>query len=81
MKIKYFAWIKEITKNEEEFLDNTEIDSVYKLKDYLVNKYPDIKKHIDNEILRFAVNQEYVADNVDLKSNDEIAIFPPVSGG
>ena len=81
MKIKYFAWIKEITKNEEEFLDNTEIDSVYKLKDYLVNKYPDIKKHIDNEILRFAVNQEYVSDNVDLKSNDEIAIFPPVSGG
>ena len=81
MKIKQFAWIKEITKNEEEFLDNTEIDSVYKLKDYLVNKYPDIKKHIDNEILRFAVNQEYVSDNVDLKSNDEIAIFPPVSGG
>ncbi len=81
MKIKYFAWIIEITKNEEEFLDNTKIDSIDKLKDYLVNKYPDIKKHIDSEILRFAVNQEYVSDNVELKSNDEIAIFPPVSGG
>ena len=81
MIIKYFAWVKEITKNEVDSFDNKDVNSIYKLKAYLVEKYPDLKKHIDDETLRFAVNQEYVADNTDLNASDEIAIFPPVSGG
>ena len=32
-------------------------------------------------ILRFAVNQEYVLENIDFNIGDEIAVFPPVSGG
>ena len=51
------------------------------LKKYIISKYPDLKKHLDQEILRFAVNQEYIIENIDLKKNDEIAVFPPVSGG
>ena len=41
----------------------------------------DLRKHLNSELLRFAVNQEYIAGNIDLNKNDEIAIFPPVSGG
>ena len=50
-------------------------------KRQIISKYPDLKKHLDQEILRFAVNQEYVVENIDLKKDDEIAVFPPVSGG
>ena len=39
------------------------------------------KKHFLQDVLRFAVNQEYVSKNLNLKPFDEIAIFPPVSGG
>ena len=81
MKIKYFAWIKEITNKEVEEIDSFEINNLDKLKKFVVSKYPDLKKHLDQEILRFAVNQEYVLDNIDLKKEDEIAVFPPVSGG
>ena len=82
MKIKYFAWIKDITKNEEEYIYiNESNNNINKLKELLIKKYPNLKKHIDSEILRFAVNQEYVTNNINLNSNDEIAIFPPVSGG
>ena len=81
MIIKYFAWIREITKNEEEQIDSNEINNLDKLKIFIVSKYPDLKKHLDQEIIRFAVNQEYVVENIDLEKNDEIAIFPPVSGG
>ena len=81
MKIKYFAWIKEITKNDEEDLDIKQVDNIDKLKKILIIKYPDLEKHLNKEILRFAVNQEYVVGNINLKKNDEIAIFPPVSGG
>ena len=81
MKIIYFAWIKDITNFPEEFLDSNEIKNLESLKKYIVSKYPDLKKHLDQEILRFAVNQEYIVENIDLKKNDEIAVFPPVSGG
>ncbi len=43
--------------------------------------YPDLEKHIMSDILRFAINQEYISKNSEIKSTDEIAIFPPVSGG
>ena len=81
MRIIYFAWIKDITNFPEEFLDSNEIKNLDSLKKYIVSKYPDLKKHLDQEILRFAVNQEYIIENIDLKKNDEIAVFPPVSGG
>jgi molybdopterin converting factor subunit 1 len=81
MKIKYFAWIRELTKIDEEHLDSNEIKNLKKLKKFLVTKYPDLQKHFDQEVLRFAVNQEYIVENIDLYTNDEIAVFPPVSGG
>ena len=81
MKIKYFAWIRDLTKNDEEYLDSNKIHNLEKLKIFLETKYPDLQKHFDQEVLRFAVNQEYVVENIDLYKNDEIAIFPPVSGG
>ena len=81
MKIIYFAWIKDITNCHEELVDSNEIKNLDNLKNYIISKYPDLKKHLDHEILRFAVNQEYVVVNIDFKKDDEIAIFPPVSGG
>ena len=81
MKIIYFAWIKDITNLPEELLDSNEIKNLDSLKKYIISKYPDLKKHLDQEILRFAVNQEYIVENIDLNKDDEIAVFPPVSGG
>ena len=81
MIIKYFAWIKEITNIEEEKINSNKINSLDELKIFIISKYPDLKKHLDKEILRFAVNQEYVSENIELNDSDEIAVFPPVSGG
>ena len=58
MKIQYFAWIKEITNHSEEEINPNEIYNLDKLKSFIVSKYPDLKKHLDKEVLRFAVNQE-----------------------
>ena len=81
MKIKYFAWIKDITNLEEEEINLNQAKNLDELKTHIIEKYPDLKKHMIKEILRFAINQEYAVNNTNLKDEDEIAIFPPVSGG
>ena len=81
MKIKYFAWIKDITNREEEEINLNEAKNLDELKTYIIEKYPNLKKHMIKEILRFAINQEYAVNNTNLDEEDEIAIFPPVSGG
>ena len=81
MKIRYFAWVKDITNQEEEIINIKELDNLEKLKNFLIKKYPNLAKHLKDEILRFAVNHEYIIDNIELNSNDEIAVFPPVCGG
>ena len=40
------------------------------------------KRELDeNKPFRIAVNQEMVSDDVLLKNADEVALFPPVTGG
>ena len=52
--------------------------TVAALKDKLEERYPRLKS-ISSYVI--AVNNEYAADPLPLKADDEIAIIPPVSGG
>ena len=81
MRIRYFAWIKDITNKDDDLIDINHPKNIQELKKYLKNLYPELQKHFLQDVLRFAVNQEYVSENLNLKPIDEIAIFPPVSGG
>ena len=82
MIIKYFAWLKNITNIEEEILTDPSIKDINSLKKYLLKKYPKMKKHLDNDnLIRVAINLSYTFENDAIKEDDEIALFPPVSGG
>ena len=82
MKIKYFSWLKNITEIESEIINNADIQDIESLKKYLCKKYPKIKDYVvKDQIIRIAVNLEYASDNIKITDQDEIALFPPVSGG
>ena len=62
-------------------MNYSNLKDINELKKILVKKYPKLKKFIDEDIIRFSINQEYITENKKINLNDEIAIFPPVSGG
>ena len=82
MLVKYFAWLKDITKIEEEVIEDPSIVDVNSLKEHLKKKYPKLNEHFNNnDLIRIAINLSYTHENDIIKPKDEIALFPPVSGG
>ena len=82
MIIKYFAGLKNITNTEEEEVNNKNITDVKTLKEFLLKKYPKLNQYMkEDDFIRVAINLEYITSNETIDSKDEIALFPPVSGG
>jgi molybdopterin synthase sulfur carrier subunit len=83
MVIKYFSWIKEhIGKSEEQFELPKHINNVNELINYL-NEIDEKYKLIfeKKEIIKIAVNKTYSSFDTNVSNSDEIAFFPPVTGG
>ena len=83
MVIKYFSWIKEhIGKPEEQIELPGHINDVNDLINYLNEideKYSLIFEK--KELIKIAVNKTYSSFDTNISNNDEIAFFPPVTGG
>ena len=45
MRIRYFAWIKDITNKDDDVIDINHPKTIQELKKYLENLYPELKKH------------------------------------
>lgn len=79
--VRLFAGFKEkIDKGELE----VDINSTTTLEDFikkLGESFPEIAEMLKNNQATIAVNHEIVELDYILKDSDEIALFPPVSGG
>ncbi|HZB91938.1 MAG TPA: molybdopterin converting factor subunit 1 [Stellaceae bacterium] len=83
MKLLYFAWLRtKIGIAEERIEPPPEVTTVAALLDWLKRRGPGFAEALsDTRIVRVAVNQEYVAPDHKLRPGDEVALFPPVTGG
>lgn len=78
MKILYFASLREALGINSEEIIMPEKMTVNSLRKLLINKYGD--NQFPNNIL-CAVNHEIANDATQLNNNDEVAFYPPVTGG
>ncbi len=83
MKLLYFAWLKAKTGVAEEEVDPpAEVATVGDLLSWLKGRGPGYAEALaDLQIVRVAVNQEYADPDHPVSAGDEVALFPPVTGG
>ncbi|SNB70400.1 molybdopterin synthase subunit MoaD [Arboricoccus pini] len=83
LQIRYFAWLKQRTGVAAEEIDlPAEIKDVAALKAWLGRRHPRFAEACAaGGIVRCAVNHDYVEDDRTLLPGDEVAFFPPVTGG
>lgn len=73
-----FGIARDIFRDRMISLDLNGGETVADVMKLLKNKYEGLDQ-LKSVVL--AVNEEYVEDNYQIKSGDELAIIPPVSGG
>ena len=83
MKLLYFAWLRTRVGRAEEVLEKPEqVRDVASLFEWLKSRgrpYSELLQ--DLRVIRVAVNQEYVGLDHPVREGDEVALFPPVTGG
>jgi sulfur-carrier protein len=83
VRLLYFAWLRSrIGCAEEEVALPPEVRDVAGLLDWLRSRGGGYAEALQNlAVVRVAVNHDYVGLEHPVREGDEVAIFPPVTGG
>ncbi len=83
MKILYFAWLRGKTGTGEETVSPpASVKDVAGLIEWLKQQSPGhAEAFADESVVRCAVNLEFAQTSDPVRPGDEIAFFPPVTGG
>ena len=83
MRVRYFAWLRQRTgTSAEEINPPSNVVTVADLIDHLSERHPRFgEAAAASGVVRCAVNQDYVGRDHALRAGDEVAFFPPVTGG
>jgi molybdopterin converting factor subunit 1 len=79
VRVLFFGAAREIAGRDEISLSLNAPASARTAFEEILSSYPELRRF--GRSLLFAVNQEYARDDREVRSGDELAIFPPVSGG
>lgn len=83
MKVLYFAWLRQkVGLAEEEVAPPEGVRDVASLIDWLAARSPGHAEAFANRaVVRCAVNQDFAGPDAPVRTGDEVAFFPPVTGG
>jgi molybdopterin converting factor subunit 1 len=83
MRVLYFAWVRQrVGMAEEEVSPPPEVQDVAGLVAWLSGRSPGhAAAFAQARQIRAAVNQEFARPEAPVRAGDEVAFFPPVTGG
>ncbi|MFM2129112.1 MAG: Molybdopterin-converting factor subunit 1 [Pseudomonadota bacterium] len=83
MKVLYFAWLRtRIGTGEETVAPPASVVTAGQLLDWLAGRSEKHAEALKNRsLVRIAINQEFAGPEAPVKAGDEVALFPPVTGG
>jgi len=83
MNVLYFAWLRaKVGVGEEQVAPPATIATTGQLVEWLKSRSDGHAQALaDLKVVRVAVNQDYVGWDHPVAAGDEIAFFPPVTGG
>jgi molybdopterin converting factor subunit 1 len=83
VSLLYFAWLRERVGRSAESVDLPEgVATVGALVDWLKTRGANYVSAFDTpRVVRCAVNQDFAAPDAPVRPGDEVAFFPPVTGG
>jgi sulfur-carrier protein len=79
IRVLFFASLADITGMRETCLDSAGFADVNSIFEKFTRDFPKLEKHRSSML--FALNSEFARPGTPVKDGDEIAFFPPVSGG
>ncbi|HEX4261697.1 MAG TPA: molybdopterin converting factor subunit 1 [Acetobacteraceae bacterium] len=83
VRVLYFAWLRERIGAAEESLDPpAEVATLGGLIEWLSARDERHAQALaDRRLVRAAVNQDFADPDTPIRPGDEVAFFPPVTGG
>ena len=81
IKVSFFAALRETLNCSELQLNVTTPISIEQAKALIIKLHPNWESSFNNHSLLAAINHEMVDDASIVNPNDELAFFPPVTGG
>jgi len=81
IKVVFFAALREQLDCSELSINSEKLATIGDLKAELANKNEQWQQVFTNSSLLAAVNHDMVNNEELIKSGDEVAFFPPVTGG
>lgn len=83
MKLMYFAWLRQkLGRGEEQVDPPADVTDVAGLVAWLRGNSAGHAAALERmDVIRVAVNQEFAVMTTPVAAGDEVAFFPPVTGG
>lgn len=79
VQLLFFGAARDVAGAEEVRLQLPSPATAASARSHILNRYPELQRF--GKSLLFAVNQKYAEGHEEIHQDDELALFPPVSGG
>lgn len=81
INVLFFASLRELLETDRAQLEAGNLTQVGELRQALMEAHPEWQTALDDRRLLIAVNQAMAREETPVRDGDEVAFFPPVTGG